>query len=78
VAALIQVRVVSVDEEAVVQLNDIGPWVITYIDPKDDPRLKPALDRAAGAGAEPKMRVAAPSRRSDGMKLGKAAETGVH
>ena len=29
---------VSVDEETVVQLNNIGPWVITYIDPKDDPR----------------------------------------
>jgi hypothetical protein len=37
-AALIEVRVVSVDEETVVQLNNIGPWVITYIDPKDDPR----------------------------------------
>jgi hypothetical protein len=32
---------VSVDEERVVQLNNIGPWVITYIDPKDDPRQKP-------------------------------------
>jgi hypothetical protein len=32
---------VSVDEETVVQLNNIGPWVITYIDPKDDPRRKP-------------------------------------
>ena len=29
---------VSVDEETVVQLNNIGPWVLTYIDPKDDPR----------------------------------------
>jgi hypothetical protein len=28
--------VVSVDEETVVQLNNIGPWVITYIGPKDD------------------------------------------
>jgi hypothetical protein len=26
-----------VDEETVIQLNNIGPWVITYIDPKDDP-----------------------------------------
>jgi hypothetical protein len=33
-AALIEVRVVSVDEETVVQLNNIGPWVITYIDPR--------------------------------------------
>jgi hypothetical protein len=32
---------VGVDEETVVQLNNIGPWVITYIDPKDDPRQKP-------------------------------------
>jgi quercetin dioxygenase-like cupin family protein len=31
---------VSVDEDTVVQLNNIGPWVITYIDPKDDPRRK--------------------------------------
>ena len=31
---------VFVDEETVVQLNNIGPWVITYIDPKDDPRQK--------------------------------------
>ena len=29
---------VAVDEETVVQLNNIGPWVITYIDPKDDQR----------------------------------------
>jgi quercetin dioxygenase-like cupin family protein len=32
---------VAVDEETVVQLNNIGPWEITYIDPKDDPRQKP-------------------------------------
>src|SRR6516162_10966411 len=32
---------VVVDEETVVQLNNIGPWVITYIDPKEDPRRKP-------------------------------------
>jgi quercetin dioxygenase-like cupin family protein len=31
---------VAVDEETVVQLNNIGPWVITYIDAKDDPRQK--------------------------------------
>jgi len=30
-----------VDEETVVQLNNIGPWEITYTDPKDDPRQKP-------------------------------------
>ena len=38
---------VSVDEQTVVQLNNIGPWVITYIDPKDDPRQK--LEQHAGA-----------------------------
>src|SRR5262245_5003404 len=32
---------VAVDEETVVQLNNIGPWVLTYIDPNDDPRRKP-------------------------------------
>src|SRR5215475_10963619 len=32
---------VAVDEETVVQLNNIGPWVNTYIDPKEDPRHKP-------------------------------------
>jgi hypothetical protein len=32
---------VSVDEETVVQLNNIGPWEITYIDPTEDPRQKP-------------------------------------
>ena len=32
---------VAVDEETVVQLNNIGPWEITYSDPKDDPRQKP-------------------------------------
>ena len=31
---------VSVDEETTVQLHNIGPWVITYIDPKDDPSQK--------------------------------------
>ena len=31
---------VSVDEETVVQLNNIGPWELSYIDPKDDPRQK--------------------------------------
>jgi quercetin dioxygenase-like cupin family protein len=28
------------DEEAVVQLNSTGPWAITYVNPKDDPRAK--------------------------------------
>ena len=31
---------VSVDEETIVQLNNIGPWEISYIDPKEDPRRK--------------------------------------
>ena len=29
---------VSTDEETVVQLNTIGPWGLTYVNPKDDPR----------------------------------------
>lgn len=29
------------DEETVVQLNSTGPWGITYLDPKDDPRISP-------------------------------------
>jgi len=32
---------VSVDKETVVQLNNIGPWEITYSDANDDPRRKP-------------------------------------
>src|SRR5215831_949151 len=32
---------VSVDEDTVVQLNNIGPWEITYSDPNEDPRQKP-------------------------------------
>lgn len=27
-------------EETVVQLNTIGPWTLTYVDPADDPRSK--------------------------------------
>jgi quercetin dioxygenase-like cupin family protein len=27
-------------EESVVQIHGIGPWVITYVNPKDDPRKK--------------------------------------
>src|SRR5262249_18276751 len=29
---------VSEDQETVVQLHNISPWVLTYLDPKDDPR----------------------------------------
>ena len=29
---------VFADEEAVVQLSSIGPWGISYVNPKDDPR----------------------------------------
>jgi quercetin dioxygenase-like cupin family protein len=32
---------VSVAEETVVQLNNIGPWELTYSDSKEDPRRKP-------------------------------------
>jgi len=28
------------DEETVVQLNSIGPWGLTYVNPADDPRRK--------------------------------------
>ncbi len=28
------------DEDTVVQLNSTGPWSVTYINPKDDPRAK--------------------------------------
>lgn len=30
----------AADEDAVVQVNSTGPWGITYVDPKDDPRQK--------------------------------------
>lgn len=29
------------DEEAVLQISTTGPWGITYVNPKDDPRQKP-------------------------------------
>jgi quercetin dioxygenase-like cupin family protein len=29
------------DEETVVQLNSIGPWGLTYVNPADDPRRRP-------------------------------------
>jgi quercetin dioxygenase-like cupin family protein len=29
---------VTVDEDAVVQLNSSGPWSLNYVNPKDDPR----------------------------------------
>jgi quercetin dioxygenase-like cupin family protein len=28
------------DEETVLQLNSTGPWALTYVNPKDDPRQK--------------------------------------
>ena len=28
------------DEDTVVQLNSIGPWTLTYVNPSDDPRKK--------------------------------------
>jgi quercetin dioxygenase-like cupin family protein len=30
----------AADEDAVVQVNSVGPWGINYVDPKDDPRQK--------------------------------------
>jgi hypothetical protein len=29
---------VFADEDTVVQLNSNGPWGLTYVNPKDDPR----------------------------------------
>lgn len=34
------VHYVFADQEAVVQIDAIGPWGMDYIDPKDDPRLQ--------------------------------------
>ena len=31
---------VYTDEETVLQLNSTGPWSLTYVNPKDDPRQK--------------------------------------
>ena len=31
---------VTTDEDTIIQLNSIGPWGLTYINPKDDPRQK--------------------------------------
>jgi hypothetical protein len=28
----------QVDDDTVIQLNSIGPWGLTYVNPKDDPR----------------------------------------
>lgn len=28
------------DEDTVIQLNSTGPWTLTYVNPKDDPRQK--------------------------------------
>ncbi len=33
-------HVVVVEEDAVVQINAMGPWRIDYVDPKDDPRKR--------------------------------------
>jgi quercetin dioxygenase-like cupin family protein len=33
------VHYVYVNEDAIVQINAIGPWQIDYVNPKDDPRL---------------------------------------
>ncbi len=30
---------VFADQEAIIQINALGPWGIDYVDPKDDPRL---------------------------------------
>lgn len=33
-------HMVVIEDDAVVQINAIGPWRIDYVDPKDDPRTK--------------------------------------
>jgi quercetin dioxygenase-like cupin family protein len=40
------------DEDTVIQLNSTGPWGITYVDPKDDPR------QTTGAAPDAKDRPA--------------------
>jgi quercetin dioxygenase-like cupin family protein len=34
------VRYAFVDEETVIQVNGVGPWVTNYINPADDPRKR--------------------------------------
>jgi quercetin dioxygenase-like cupin family protein len=34
------IHYVSADEETVIQLNSVGPWIVSYVNPKDDPRQK--------------------------------------
>ncbi len=34
------VHFAATDEETVIQLNSTGPWSLTYVNPKDDPRKK--------------------------------------
>jgi quercetin dioxygenase-like cupin family protein len=31
---------VFIDEETVIQINTVGPWGLTYVNPEDDPRQK--------------------------------------
>lgn len=31
---------VWVDKETIVQVHGVGPWTVTFVDPKDDPRKK--------------------------------------
>jgi quercetin dioxygenase-like cupin family protein len=33
------VHYVFIDEDAIIQINAVGPWDIDYVNPKDDPRL---------------------------------------
>lgn len=34
------VHFAAADEDTIIQLNSVGPWSITYVDPKADPRHK--------------------------------------
>jgi quercetin dioxygenase-like cupin family protein len=33
---------VMVEEDSIVQVHSVGPWVLTYVNPADDPRNQPA------------------------------------
>jgi quercetin dioxygenase-like cupin family protein len=38
------------EEETVIQISTVGPWDLSYINPKDDPRQKTQSDQSSAAG----------------------------
>ncbi len=44
---------VLIDEDAVVQINAMGPWAIDYVDPRDDPRLNIAPTNGKASAQRP-------------------------